>query len=180
MKKVVSLILCLVLTFSLGVSVFAANYNEQLKSDILAAMPDDYEDVYYPQAEKVIDQLDITEAQYTELKAILDATVAAVDVSKGPSMHDYTEAERNTLLSQFDAACSVLGLTYEYVVKTAGDVVAIVYGPTGKKLGEIDGDITPSKTDSAMPAYAWALIALAVAVSVGGAVVFARKKNLAE
>ena len=181
MKKIVSLLLCIVLVASFCVTAFAANYNDQLKEAGLAVMPDEYEDVYYPQAEKIINQLDVTEDQYTALKAILDDVADTVDLTKGPSLHDYTQSEKDYLISQFNAACEILGLTYEVVEKAGvNDIVFVVYGAEGNKLGELDGDLTPSKTDSAMPSYAWALVVLAAAVAVGGAVVFARKNNIAE
>ena len=181
MKKIVSLLLCIVLVASFCVTAFAANYNDQLKEAGLAVLPDEYEDVYVPQVDKIIDQLDVTEDQYIALKAILDDVAETVDLTKGASLDAYTQAEKDYAIAQFNAACEILGLTYEVVGKAGvNDVVYVIYDAEGNKLGEIDGDLTPSKTDSAMPSYAWALIVLAAVVVAGGAVVFARKNNIAE
>lgn len=179
-------ILCLLLSFALmasfmGVVASAASVNDKMREDIVAAMPDDYEEVYLPQVEKILDQLTLTEGQYTQLKAIMDETVAEVDLTKGNSLHYYSEAENDYFIAQFDRICSIVGVTYTLVQKpgTTDDVVCYVY-EDGKLLGTLDGDINAGKTDNATSAWAWALVAVAVVVLAGGVVVYARKKSAAK
>ncbi len=181
MKRFISVVLCLIVAvgcFSFAVS--AASNNEKLMEEITANIPKQYQSTHIPQAQKIVNQLTISDSQYDELHSIIEETKDNIDLSD-KTVHLYTKDERKYIVSQFEKALKVLNLHYTETTKQngehKGDVVAHIFDASGKELGTLDGDVNPGKTDTGVNAWAWALIAGAVAVIVAGATVYLRKRK---
>lgn len=183
MKRIVCIALCLIMAIGcFAFSVSAAANNEKLIADVSASIPDAYKSTHLPQAEKIINQLTISDDQYAQLKSILDATKAKVNLAN-ESIHMYSDADKAYILGQFEAALAVMNLHYTTAAKAngehKGDIIATVYDSTGKVLGTLDSDVTPNKTDSGVPTWTWILVAAAAVVVIAGVMVYDRKRKIA-
>ena len=162
----------------------AVSVSADAKSDLLGyfkeKLPASYQEVVYPQVEKIINQIDVTDAQTTTVKGLIDDVVATVS-PKGMSLHQYSAEEQNYLLGKFKAACDALGLTYKLVNHAnplhKGDVSAEIY-KDGKLLGVLEFDVAPAKTDTSVTAGTWGILIAAIAIC-GAAVVVSRKRRVA-
>ena len=178
MKKVISLFAaCLLLVGMMafaGFSASAATPKEDIVAAVKAAMPDKYEEHYLPMLENVLSQIEVTADQAEEVIGYIDAVKAAVKADKGPSLSEYSAAEIEVVVDNFDKACTALGLTYEFVdaenATHEGDVDCIIYLEDGTKIGSIDGDgvkktNAPETNVALMVAFgAFVVVALGAAV----------------
>lgn len=184
MKKIICLVLCLIMAMSwFTFSAYAASNNEKLLKDISNTIPSKNRSTHLPQAKKIVRQITISNDQYKQLKAILDETKTELALKK-KSVHMYTGSEQTYIMDQFDKALDVMDMSMTAAIKKKtlheGDYIFTIYNAKGKKLGTLDGDVSPNKTDSAVPVWAWAFALVAVMAAVGGAVVYGRRKKLAE
>ena len=182
MKKVLSLFAaCLLLVGMMafaGFSASAATPKEDIVAAVKEAMPDKYEDQYLPMMENVLSQIEVTAEQAEEVIGYIANVKAAITEDKGPSLSEYTAAEIEIVLDNFDRACTALGLTYEFVdsenPQHAGDVDCIIYLQNGTKLGSFDGDGV-KKTDAPENNTALMVVFGAFAVVAAGAAVYGKK-----
>ncbi len=145
MKKVLSLVaVCLLLVGMVGFSASAATPKEEIIAAAKEAMPDAYESKYMPTIENVLSQIDVSTEQAEAVIANIAAAKAAVKEDKGASLSEYTRAEIDAVLAEFDAACTTLGLTYEFVEAEdpahVGDTIVHVYKADGTQIGTVDGE----------------------------------------
>ena len=181
MRKIKKLLaVCAAAVCALCAVTVSANSNADLLSYFKEKLPAAYQDLAYPQVEKIVNQLDVTEDQYNAVKAIIDDVVAN-QADKGASLHNYTAAEQDYLLGKFAEACSALGLTYKLVSNPnaahKGDQSAEIY-KDGVKLGTIELDAEVAKTDSPVTAGTWGILIAAIAIC-GAAVAVSRRRRVA-
>ena len=163
-----------------AVSVSADGPKDELLGYIKEKLPASYQEVAYPQVEKIITQLDVQQEQCDTVKGIIDDVVATVS-PKGLSLHEYSAEEQNYLLGKFKAACDALGVTYELVSNPnalhKGDQSAVIK-KNGEKIGTLEFDIEAAKTDSSVTSGTWGILIAAIAIC-GAAVVVSRKRRVA-
>lgn len=181
MRKIKKLIaVCAAAVCALCAVSVSANSNADLLGYFKEKLPAAYQEIAYPQVEKIVNQLDVTEDQFNAVKAVIDDVVAN-QADKGASLHNYTAAEQDYLLGQFAKACEALGLTYKLVSNPSalhkGDQSAEVY-KDGVKLGTIELDIEIAKTGSGITGSTWGILIAAIAV-VGAAFVATRRRRVA-
>ncbi|MBR3275150.1 MAG: hypothetical protein IKG08_00875 [Eubacterium sp.] len=181
MRKIKKLLaICAAAVCALCAVSVAAAPKDDLLSYVKEKLPAAYQEVAYPQVEKIVNQLDVTEDQYNAVKGIIDDVVATVS-PKGMSLHEYSAEEQNYLLGKFKAACDALGLTYKLVSNPnalhKGDQSAEIY-KDGVKIGTLEFDVEAAKTDSSVTSGTWGILIAAIAIC-GAAVVVSRKRRVA-
>ena len=122
MKKTISVLLVVVLLFALAVPSFAAaaginTYEKKLleycqtkykTGDVTITVPA----AFFTAAENYLNTIDLTEAQYNSIIAILDEAYVYVTANKLDDMSDITDvAIQAKLLGYADRALAVVGLT---------------------------------------------------------------------
>lgn len=175
MKKVLSLVaVCLLLVGMVGFTVSAATPKEDIVAAVKEAMPDAYESKYLPTVENVLSQIDVTAEQAEAVIANIAAAKAAVKEDKGESLSEYTRAEIEAVLAEFDAACTTLGLKYEFVDAEnpahEGDVICKVYKADGTLIGTIDGEGVKKTNAPEQNGVAMIVLVSALALAAGAAV----------
>lgn len=142
MKRVLSLI-CVVaiLLGAMALTAFASP-----KDDILSAVkesvPADILERYQTQGVNMLNQIDVTQEQAEQVIAYIKQAGPLLKAGT-VSGHQYTPAERQTLVGLFDSICATLHLTYNITTKATGlhqnDIIIHVYY-NGKIVGDLDGD----------------------------------------
>ena len=173
MKKVFALLaVCLLVVMSV-VPAAAATPKEDIVASAKANLPAAYADNYLPLVENVLQQIDVTADQATKVIACIEAVKAGITTDKGSSLSEYSAAEIELVMEQFNIACETLNLTYEFKASTApqheGDTVCVLYDASGKKLADIDGDAV-RKTDVAPSNVNYGYVALAAVLMMGAVV----------
>ena len=181
MKRIICAVLVAVMALALAVSASAAT-----KQDVIdkfeASVPENYHPLILGQVENILNQIDITEEQADKLIALMDETAANMSkfTDKGHSLEAYVSEERDFCVGQFSEACDVLGLTYTISTKAngyhSGDEVYSVYDASGKKLGDLDGDIDVKTTDKVETSVVLPAAAVVLAVLAGFSAVVAKKR----
>lgn len=175
MKKVLSLIAaCLLLVGMVGFSVSAATPKEDIIAAAKEAMPDAYESKYMPTIENVLSQIDVTAEQAEAVIANIGEAKAAIKEDKGDSLSEYSGVEIDAVLTEFDAACTTLGLKYEFVEAEnpaqVGDNVVNIYKADGALIGSIDGDGVKKTNASEQNGVAVIVLVSALALAASAAV----------
>lgn len=141
------------LMLALGAPLTAsAATRDEVIATVEADMPDSYKDLYMDTIKNIFSQIETTDEQCDKLIEIINRFASTIDLTKGHSMHNYTAQEKDYIFSIVDEVCALLNISYEIVPKQAGelhtnDIKAMIYGPNGELLGELDGDII-KRTDS--------------------------------
>ena len=182
MKKVLSLcVACLLLVGMFAVAGFsasAASPKESIIAAAKAAIPSKYEKNYLATMENVLQQIDVTEAQAEAVIANINAAKAAVQADKGASLSEYTPAEVQGILDNFDAACTTLGLTYKLVPaenpQHEGDVDCQIFLANGQQIASLNGDVV-KKTNAPESGMAFAALAGVLVLAAVAAAVYSKK-----
>lgn len=180
MKKIISVALIAVLLFAFAVPAFAAgiNANEQKLMDFVAT-------AYVVDGKTITvsaditagiknifnsDGIDVTDAQYTEIKAILDKALEYCKANKLTSIADLQKnaAATATLLDYGKQALAVLGCT----VATSGSIsdadhgLVTIYNASGAKLAEFHPNL--AKTGASYTTASACVLAAACVMAVAG------------
>lgn len=151
MKRIICLAVALVFALTVPFTASAATRDEVL-AQVKKDMPESYHDLYMESIKNIFAQIETTDEQCDKLIEIMDRFSSTLDLTKGYSIHNYTSDEVDYIYSIVDEICDLLGLSYKIVPKTsgelhAGDIKAMIYGPGGELIGELDGDIV-KRTDA--------------------------------
>lgn len=185
MKKVMSLVLACVLLASMMVltvvPVSAATPKEDIIAAVKASVSAEIFEKYLPTIENTLQQVEVTAEQAEKVIANIDTVKAAIKEDKGDSLSEYTPAEREIVLAEFDKACVTLGVDYE--IKPAekpthkGDV-DVVIKVEDKVIATVDGDDV-KKTNVPESAVNYGLVVLAGVLAAAAVVVATRCKKAA-
>lgn len=151
MKKIISLVVALILALSIPFTASAATRDDVLAA-VKADMPEAYHELFMGSIENIFAQIETTDEECDKLIEIMDRFSKTLDLNKGHSIHNYTSEEVDYIYSIVDEICELLDLSYKIVPKSsgelhAGDIKAMIYGPNGELIGELDGDII-KRTDA--------------------------------
>lgn len=151
MKKTICFIMALMLISSSFITANAATRDEVITA-VQKGMPDNYEDLYLDTVKNIFAQIETTDEQCDKLIEIIERSASTIDLTKGNSLHYYTDEEVEYMYSIFDEVCALLNISYKIVPKESGllhpgDIKVLVYGQNGELIGELDGDIV-KRTDA--------------------------------
>lgn len=180
MKKIVSLMLCMVLLSASAVSAFAAT-----RQDLIDYAQDTIPEKYAPYhvwAENILGQYDLTAEQWDELLALSKELAAQFSSDEGQSLHLYELSQIRAAEDALDRFCEITGSTYlmrpAANQKHAGDLEVLLYKADGTLVATIDGDLYPDKTGEESGAL-W-LVLSAVLLALSGAAVWFLRRRLGE
>ena len=181
MKRIICAVLVAVMALALAVSASAAT-----KQDVIdkfeASVPENYHPLILGQVENILNQIDITEEQADKLIALMDLVLSEFPADAGHTIHLYTVDQMDYFTGRFKEAADILNLTYKIHWKTGyheGDEVWDIYDASGRKLGELDGDVDVKTTDDVQKSMTAPIIAVVLAVAAGCSAVVI-KKHFAE
>ncbi len=189
MKKLACLMVVAVLLVVSMVPAFAAsginNYEKDLIEYVKTAYVVDGKTItvpaeYFTALENVFTNVDVTEAQYKEIKAILDEGLAFVKSKNLQKLEDITATgSTKTLLEYADKALSVVG----YHLSTKGSLadpdhgLLIITDAAGNVVAELHpAVVTKTGADFSSAAFG-GVAALAVLAAAGVAVKRVRKES---
>ena len=164
---------------ALAVSAFAFSAAAATKADVIAAakeaVPAKYEYLYLVQLERVLNATNPDANTCDALIALIEKN-ADMLTDKGGSLSEYTPAERDAVLADFDAAARLLGVTYEIepVANDAADVKAIIYY-NDEPIAELDGDAIKQTDVEESASMVWPVAVAAVLLTAVAAFVFGKK-----
>lgn len=176
MKKTISMILVCVLLFALAVPTFAAaginTYEQKLIDYVKTKYVTDKGIITVPKAyinaaENVCNTIDITEAQYKEIVAILDEAYAYVVNNNLDEMKDIANNTdvQNVLLGYAEKALKVIGYT---VTADRAANLLIIKDATGNVVAKLTPSIiVQTGADNTAVAAVAAIAVLTVAAAFG-------------
>ena len=183
MKKF--LVMLAVMALTISAFAFAASAAEATKQDVIdaakAAVPQKYEYLYLVPMENVLDAVNPSADQCQQVIDVITNTEATLKsmgtTDKGHVLRNYTPEEQTVMITALKEIASILGLTYEVVLKTtgsaaAGDSKVIVYF-NNDAITEVDGDI--EQTGAEQTATLWSVAVAVLGLAAAAAFVFGKK-----
>ncbi len=175
MKKIISILLTLVLLFTLAVSVSADDAAKAKIYDATkAACPVAYQATYLGTVQNVLNQIEVTAEQADAVVALINEAKAVIS-DKGASLSDYLAEERALIIDYINEISDVLGLAVTFKASDSavheGDMVAVITY-NGAVLANVDGEVVKVTGGNASSTALFAILALAFA----GVSVVATKK----
>jgi len=181
MKKIISIALVAVLLFAFAVPVLAAgiNSNEQKLLDYVAtAYVVDGQTItvtsdIMAQAKNALnsDSIDVTDAQYKEITAILDEGLAYAKKNNLTKIADLQKSREHTenMLEYGRRAAAVLGCTVatKGYITDADHGLVIIYDANGNKIAEFHPNLI-AKTGAPTTAIAVCTLAAAGVIAIAG------------
>lgn len=176
MKKTISILLVCMFLFALAVPAFAAGgintYEQKLINYVKTKYKTDkgvitVDKSYINAAENVANTIDLKEAQYNEIVAILDKAYAYVIENK---LDDWNElkgdiAKQDVLLGYADEALAVIGYT---LTTDRANNLLIIKDAAGKTVAAlVPGIIVQTGADNTAVAVVSAIAVLTVAAALG-------------
>lgn len=163
---------------ALAVSAFAFSAAAATKAGVIAAakdaIPEEYEYLYLVQLETVLNATNPDAAACDQLIDLIEKNAALTD--KGHSLSDYTPAERDALLADFETAARILGVTYDIMpaANDPDDVKAVIYY-NNQPIAELDGDAIKQTDVEDSASMVWPVAVAAVLLTAVAAFVFGKK-----
>lgn len=183
MKKLVCVLLS-VLVLAACVFPVAAKTKQDLLDYVKAELPAQYQKLHYVMAENVISQYDLTSEQCDQLYEILVDLRAMFPVDLGPSLHTYSQAQRDAVMNALDQFCAITGSYYTVSISPTADherdYQFNLYKADGTPVAVLDLDApVAARTGEFFTATNVLLIAGIALLVLGGAVVVLRKRHSA-